>query len=591
MKTLLSFCILFYYSITTIIAQNTREIENQKSFAKVYGYLKYFYPGDEAAKLDWDKFAVYGAAKVAGCTNSQQLKDTLTALLGPLMPGAKIVPAHTRINWNKKAFTPPDLKGYEVVAWQHLGVGTLKDERMPYKSERTSRLRLTDKNLFDTKPAVGEYIEKPIGNDLKIFVPIALYGNKTSTYPAADTIAGKSYLAIINNLSRDSLKADKLFARCGNIINTWNVFQHFFPYFTEAKTDWYADLDMALRETYRNHTQADFLNTLRRLTAKLKDGHISVSQVVNTDNYMPPLAWKWIENKLVVTHVFDSTLSIQKGDIVTRVNGASTSHYLDSIYQYISAATPGWLHYRAETESLAGRKGSQLQITYESPNAPARSLTLERKLIRAVYDKKFPLPDTVKQLPGNIMYINIGVAEMDVINKALPQLQKAKAIICDLRGYPTDNTDFIQYLMTDKAAESNWMQVPQIIYPDQEKKITYHYENWPLVPAQPHLTAKIYFLVDGQVISKGESYMSYIEHYKLATIIGQPTAGTNGNVNYLVLPGGTVIMFTNMKVYKHDGSRHHGVGILPNIYVEQTIKGIREGRDEYLEKALEEANK
>lgn len=85
--------------------------------------------------------------------------------------------------------------------------------------------------------------------------------------------------------------------------------------------------------------------------------------------------------------------------------------------------------------------------------------------------------------------------------------------------------------------------------------------------------------------------MSYIEHYKMATIIGQPTAGTNGNVNYLVLPGGTVIMFTNMKVYKHDGSRHHGVGILPDIYAEQTIKGIRKGRDEYLEKAMEEASK
>lgn len=119
--------------------------------------------------------------------------------------------------------------------------------------------------------------------------------------------------------------------------------------------------------------------------------------------------------------------------------------------------------------------------------------------------------------------------------------------------------------MTAKATGSNWMQVPQIIYPDQEKKITYHYKNWPLAPAQPHLSPKIFFLVDGQVISKGESYMSYIEHYKMATIIRQPTAGTNGNVNYLVLPGGTVIMFTNMKVYKHDGSRHHGVGILPYI--------------------------
>jgi C-terminal processing protease CtpA/Prc len=591
MKTLLFFSLLVTYALTPAHAQTDREIENQKSFARVYGYLKYFYPGDEAAKLDWDKFAIYGTAKVASCTTPQQLKDTLTALLGPLMPGVQIVPARTKISWNKKKYTPPNLTGYAIVAWQHLGVGTYKDERMPYKSERTNRLKLTDKNLFDKIPAVGEYVEKPIGQGLKIFVPLALYGNKTSTYPVADTIAGNKYLSKISSLNRDSLKVDKLFARCGNIINTWNVFQHFFPYFAEAKTDWYADLAIALRETYHDRNQTDFMNTLKKLTAKLKDGHVSVTHVTSADTYMPPLAWKWIENKLVITNVFDSTLSIHKGDIVTRINSTDAMHFFDSIHQYISAATRGWLDYRAQTESLAGRKGSTLQLSVQPAQGNSSAFTLERNLTRAAYEKKFPPQDTVKQLPGNIMYINIGVAGMEDINKVLPQLQKSKAIICDLRGYPTDNTDFIQYLMTKKAAPTNWMRVPQIIYPDQQPPITYHYEDWPLEPAQPHLDAKIYFLIDGQVISKGESYMSYIEHYKLATIIGQPTAGTNGNVNYLVLPGGTVIVFTDMKVYKHNGSQHHGVGILPNIYVQQTIKGIRENRDEFLDRAIEEANK
>jgi C-terminal processing protease CtpA/Prc len=81
--------------------------------------------------------------------------------------------------------------------------------------------------------------------------------------------------------------------------------------------------------------------------------------------------------------------------------------------------------------------------------------------------------------------------------------------------------------------------------------------------------------------------MSFVEHYKLATIVGQPTAGTNGNVNELTLPGGYTIRWTGMKVQKHDGSVHHGVGILPNVFVQKTIKGVREARDEFLEKALE----
>ena len=42
-----------------------------------------------------------------------------------------------------------------------------------------------------------------------------------------------------------------------------------------------------------------------------------------------------------------------------------------------------------------------------------------------------------------------------------------------------------------------------------------------------------------------------------------------------------------MKVLKQDGSRHHGVGIIPTVPVSRTIKGIAAGRDEFLDKAME----
>lgn len=99
----------------------------------------------------------------------------------------------------------------------------------------------------------------------------------------------------------------------------------------------------------------------------------------------------------------------------------------------------------------------------------------------------------------------------------------------------------------------------------------------------------VIFITNGRAISYAESYMGYIEGYKLATIVGQPTAGTNGNVNLFSLPGGYKISWTGMKVVKHDGTQHHGIGVLPNIYVEKTIQGVKEGRDEFLEKALEVA--
>ena len=45
-----------------------------------------------------------------------------------------------------------------------------------------------------------------------------------------------------------------------------------------------------------------------------------------------------------------------------------------------------------------------------------------------------------------------------------------------------------------------------------------------------------------------------------------------------------------MKVIKHDGSQQHGVGIIPNVFVSKTIKGVIESRDEFLETAIELAN-
>jgi C-terminal processing protease CtpA/Prc len=111
--------------------------------------------------------------------------------------------------------------------------------------------------------------------------------------------------------------------------------------------------------------------------------------------------------------------------------------------------------------------------------------------------------------------------------------------------------------------------------------------RWDLAPLAPRLTGRIVFLTDGSAISYAESWMGIVEAYKLGEIVGEPTAGTNGNVNPFKLPGGYTIYWTGMKVLKHDGSRHHGVGIRPTVPVSRTIRGVAEGRDEQLERAIE----
>jgi C-terminal processing protease CtpA/Prc len=194
-------------------------------------------------------------------------------------------------------------------------------------------------------------------------------------------------------------------------------------------------------------------------------------------------------------------------------------------------------------------------------------------------------------LDDSTIYLNLDIISMNKINELSPELKTSKAIICDLRGYPNSNIyDFFAQLLQFDDTTTAWMQIPLIAHPDRERIVDYDKYDWKefMKFKEPYLGDKnIIFIVNGHAISAAESLLGYIEGYNLATIIGQPSAGTNGNVNKFKLGGGYSISFTGMKVLKHDGSQHHGIGILPDIYMEKTIKGVKEGRDEFLEKAIE----
>jgi C-terminal processing protease CtpA/Prc len=73
-------------------------------------------------------------------------------------------------------------------------------------------------------------------------------------------------------------------------------------------------------------------------------------------------------------------------------------------------------------------------------------------------------------------------------------------------------------------------------------------------------------------------------------IIGSQTAGADGNVSLIRLPGGIYTYFTGLGVYYPDGGETQRVGIVPDIVVRPTIGGIRSGRDEVLETALDYIN-
>jgi len=107
-----------------------------------------------------------------------------------------------------------------------------------------------------------------------------------------------------------------------------------------------------------------------------------------------------------------------------------------------------------------------------------------------------------------------------------------------------------------------------------------------LQPEQSHFTGKIVILVDEVSQSQAEYTTMAFRSAPGALVVGSTTAGADGNVSSIPLPGGLRTMISGIGVFYPDKRPTQRIGIIPDIEVKPTIAGIRDGRDEVLEAAI-----
>lgn len=71
------------------------------------------------------------------------------------------------------------------------------------------------------------------------------------------------------------------------------------------------------------------------------------------------------------------------------------------------------------------------------------------------------------------------------------------------------------------------------------------------------------------------------------TVIGSTTAGADGKVVNYNLPGGISTYMTGLGVYYPDGSNLQRCGVHIDEVINPTLEGIKKGKNEVLQKALE----
>jgi C-terminal processing protease CtpA/Prc len=107
-----------------------------------------------------------------------------------------------------------------------------------------------------------------------------------------------------------------------------------------------------------------------------------------------------------------------------------------------------------------------------------------------------------------------------------------------------------------------------------------------LSPQQPHYSGKVVILVDEISQSQAEYTTMAFRSAPQALVVGSTTAGADGNVSPITLPGGLNTMISGIGVFYPDKRPTQRVGIVPDVEARPTIAGIRAGRDEVLEEAL-----
>jgi C-terminal processing protease CtpA/Prc len=191
--------------------------------------------------------------------------------------------------------------------------------------------------------------------------------------------------------------------------------------------------------------------------------------------------------------------------------------------------------------------------------------------------------DTFQMLGNGVAYLKLSSVQAAKSATYVQSAAGTKGLIIDIRNYPSEfvvfslgdllvsaPTDFVRFTLGDVANPGAFHWSPPL----------------GLTPQQPHYAGKVVILVDEITQSQAEYTTMAFRTAPGAIVIGSTTAGADGNVSTVPLPGNLSSYISGIGVFYPDNRPTQRVGIIPDILVQPTIEGIRAGRDELLEEAI-----
>lgn len=527
-----------------------QQVINLTMLGQVWGFIKYHHPevADGNYNMDAELFRVM--PEVLKASNNSELSDVLEKWVnkfGKLPPCGYCI-MHRPANFDEKA------------DYGHLLDGSI------LKPSVTAAL----KNILDNSNITKSfYIEMGYGVGNPIF-------KNELEYPHAEyPDAGLRVLALYRY---------------------WNMVQYFWPDKRDIGANWDDVLPGYLPTFINAANTTEYELAALKLISSIHDTH------ANLWGYYPaleqyrgiyglPVMTKFIDDKLVISGYYADTsgrrTGLLPGDVIIQINGQPVGGLVKK-YLPITAASNYPTQLRDIAKNYLLRSNSKTFSLDIIRNDHAMHMDAEGINSQNInYGADFN-PD--KDKPG---YYLINDGQIGYISpsryhiKDLPEIEKlfskTKGIIVDMRCYPSEFMpfSFVPFIKTGDAPFAKF-RVGNLSHPG------YFTISQPIInKGTGEYKGKVIVIVNEVSQSSAEYTTMSFQSSPNVKVIGSTTAGADGNVSQIVLPGHLSTMISGLGVLYPDGTDAQRNGVKIDIKVEPTIKGIREGRDEPLDKAKE----
>jgi len=514
------------------------QLDNLITLAKVWGFLKYHHPLVTGGGRHWDYELLRTLPTILAAHDRATADAALVRWIASLGPVARCQTC-ARLDPAQLAVRPD-------IAWI--------DDRTRLGVELSRALR----GIYDNRVPDQQY-----------FVALVPWP-ELHHEPAYDTVA----------------LPDAGFQLLG-LFRLWNAIQYWAPDRELADSPWDRVLTDSIPQVMAAKSAKEYQRAMAVMIARIRDSH---AQLAKAPDAAPPdgdcrlsVEVRFIDRRAVVSRLGSKDAGgIAVGDQLTAIGGVA-----------VDRLVAGWAPYYSASNEPARLRNIARQLTRGECGAVRIDVRRGGRLLHlavartdhskpgpAVHDQPGP---AFRLLSTDVAYLKLSAVVAADCPHHVEQAAGTKGLVVDIRNYPAEFVVFaLGALLVDKPTPFASVTEGDLSNPGAFA----WYGPINLEPAQPHYAGKVVVLVDETSQSQAEYTAMALRVAPGASVVGSTTAGADGNVTTVPLPGGMSTWFSGIGVFYPDHRPTQGVGIVADVNVVPTTAGILAGRDEVLEAGI-----